>query len=394
MSSHPSSQPVGQVAVRRRFGSRPLTAEAQLSKRHGFRANQRFEPLPAPTGAQPYRLDLESVVGADAVSRIRAERRLVFHCAGDTGGVKSPQPQQIVAYWMDQDVARGGADAPAFFYHLGDVVYYHGERAEYYAQFYEPYAEYGAPIVAIPGNHDGDPLPGSPDPSLAAFTETFCSPQPRLTPEAQEVQRDAMTEPNVYWTLTAPFLTMIGLYTNVPEGGRLDEDQIAWLQRELAAAPAEGALLVAMHHPSFSADAHHGGSAYMRSVLDSAVEASGRQPHAVLAGHVHNYQRFTRTLGDLQVPYIVAGAAGYWHLHGMAKDANGQSLPKGWQTPEPGLVLESYVDDRHGYLRLTASPTTLNGQYVTVPRQHESWRRGPVAVADSFTIDLATHTVR
>jgi phosphoribosylcarboxyaminoimidazole (NCAIR) mutase len=42
-----------------------------------------------------------------------------------------------------------------------------------------------------------------------------------------------------------------------------------------------------------------------------------------MTGHVHNYQRFTRPLNGRDVPYIVAGAGGYWHLHTMAHDTTG-----------------------------------------------------------------------
>jgi Calcineurin-like phosphoesterase len=55
--------------------------------------------------------------------------------------------------WMEQDAAQ---QFPAFFYHLGDVVYYDGEHASYYQQFYDTYLHYPAPIFAIPGNHDFD----------------------------------------------------------------------------------------------------------------------------------------------------------------------------------------------------------------------------------------------
>jgi hypothetical protein len=85
---------------------------------------------------------------------------------------------------------------PAFFYHLGDVVYYYGEASEYYPQFYEPYVHYPAPIFAIPGNHDGDlpPQPGdaqsqpsqpsTQEPtqqvqSLDAFVRNFCADAPQ-----------------------------------------------------------------------------------------------------------------------------------------------------------------------------------------------------------------------
>jgi len=150
-----------------------------------------------------------------------------------------------------------------------------------------------------------------------------------ITKDAGDVSRDAMTQPNVYWTLNAPFATIIGLYTNVPEGGRLDDNQINWFKSELSNAPIDKALLVAMHHPIYSADRYHTGSEYMGQILEGAIQKTGRMPDAVFAGHVHNYQRFTRIMNDRDVPFIVAGAGGYWHLHYIAKDQDGNKL----QTP-------------------------------------------------------------
>jgi len=50
---------------------------------------------------------------------------MVFHICGDTGGVKNPGPQQLVASAMEADAMNTTADGEAaFFYHLGDVVYY------------------------------------------------------------------------------------------------------------------------------------------------------------------------------------------------------------------------------------------------------------------------------
>lgn len=379
-----SAVPVAPVSRRPPLARR---AEDQVIKRHGFRANQTFQPLPPSTGAFPYRLALDAVLGNDAVAAIRDAGKLVLHMMGDTGGVKSPQPQQIVAATMEKDFTAPAGGRPAFLYLLGDVIYYNGERSEYYPQLYEPYATYPAPILAIPGNHDGDPIAGG-EPSLAAFVDNFCTTTPRLAAEAQETHRDTMVQPNVFWTLRAPFVTIIGLYTNVPEGGRLDDHQIAWLRAELAAAPRDAFLLVTLHHPLYSADAHHGGSAHLGGVLDTAFQGAGRTPDAVFTGHVHNYQRFTRPLGGRRVPYVVAGAGGYWHLHPMARDQAGNRLPKPWPVPDSDVTLENYVDDRHGYLRLTASATTLQGEYVTVPRPQESWDNGPVTVADFFSLNL------
>lgn len=381
----PASQP-------RRFGRTRRSAAEQLQRDAGIQSNQTFQPLPAPTGAYPYRMDLATVLGQPAVDAIQQAGQLVFHCAGDTGGVQQPQPQTIVAMTMEQDVRN--APAPSFLYHLGDVVYYNGQKSVYYPQFYEPYANYPLPIMGIPGNHDGDPLDPTTEPSLAGFVENFCAPRPVLTPEAQETHRDAMTQPNVYWTLRAPFVTVVGLYSNVPEGGKVDNDQVSWLHAELVAAPP-GAVIVAVHHPPYSADAHHGGSAAMGALIDGAIASSGRVPDAVLTAHVHNYQRFTRTVQGRQVPYIVAGAGGYWHLHAMAAATPGGAAPEpGWRAAGPDdVTLEQSVADRHGFLRLTVSASALQGRYITVPRPQESWSNGPVAVADAFRVDLSGHTV-
>src|SRR6266851_1086605 len=271
----------------RRIPTRVIApATLELNILHPRQPNQAQQPLPAPTGKSPYHLKLDSVLTSAQMQAIQSAQRLVFHVAGDTGGVKAPQDQHDVALHMEADFdTTDSAAHPAFFYNLGDVVYYYGEASQYYSQFYEPYQLYPAPILAIPGNHDGDVQ----DPSvasLAAYVENFCAPTPRLTKEAGDVSRDAMTEPNVYWTMETPFATIIGLYTNVPEGGWLDDKQIAWLTGELSAAPVGKALIVAMHHPIYSADVLHSGSKYMATVLEHAIQQSSRWPDLVIAGHV------------------------------------------------------------------------------------------------------------
>ncbi len=199
-----------------------------------------------------------------------------------------------------------------------------------------------------------------------------------------------MTQPNVYWTLEAPFLTVIGLYTNVPEGGRIDSEQLQWFISELRAAPPNQALFVTAHHPSFSTDSHHSGSAYMLKTLDYAFQQAGRWPDAVFSGHVHNYQRFTREVGGRHIPYIVAGAGGYWHLHYMAKLPDGNKLPVPYHVPDAQATLENYCDDRHGFLRLMVTPTQVVGEYFGCPRPQESWRADSERI-DAFALDLRSH---
>ncbi len=380
MSQQPS-QP--QMQQGRRFGSG--STGVQVSIRHHGQSNQPFRPLPPPSGIAPYHLRLDDILPADQMAAIRASGRIVFHVAGDTGGVRSPQPQILVAMKMEEQFnLPNPVDRPAFFYNLGDVVYYYGDIDQYYPQFYEPYAHYPAPIFAVPGNHDGDVLDGT-TPSLAGFVENFCATAAHLTPQSGDTPRDAMTQPHVYWTLDAPFMTIIGLYTNVPEGGEIDDQQMSWFANELRTAPREKALVVTAHHPPYSADAHHGGSTLMKLVIDQAVEASGRMPDLVLSGHIHNYQRFTRQLQNgWEVPYIVAGGGGYWHLHYMAKQPDGSDIQVPYTVPNSDVTLEGYQDRRHGFMRLVAGPTGIVGEYFTVPRPQESWSDAAVRAESRF----------
>ncbi len=121
---------------------------------------------------------------------------------------------------MAADVAGGRHRCPSLPFHLGDVVYNFGEAEYYYDQFYEPFRAYDRPIFAIPGNHDGLLRPQygvRADARAAAFIANFCAPTPGR-PGAGGLARTTMTQPGVYFTLDAPFVSIIGLYTNVLEG--------------------------------------------------------------------------------------------------------------------------------------------------------------------------------
>src|SRR5262249_35848326 len=93
--------------------SRPLrSASEQLAGAAAPSHPQPFQPLPPPTGKPPFRLELEAVIGAPAVDAIEKAGVLTFHAVGDTGGVKSPESQVIVAMWMERDF--GGQTPPTF----------------------------------------------------------------------------------------------------------------------------------------------------------------------------------------------------------------------------------------------------------------------------------------
>ena len=69
-----------------------------LAERAPGAPSQPFRPLPKPTGKPPFRLKLEKVIGSARTKAIERDGVIVFHTFGDSGGVKSPQPQEIVAH--------------------------------------------------------------------------------------------------------------------------------------------------------------------------------------------------------------------------------------------------------------------------------------------------------
>src|SRR5579863_10349902 len=231
-------------------------------------------PVPAPTAP----VVLQDIVGADFLAPVVAAKRISFHSVGDTGASSTAaiSHEATVADAMAADLAAATAGAtPAFCFHLGDVIYNFGEAEYYYDQFYEPFREYDRPIFAIPGNHDGAVTytggGGAPDePTLQSFIANFCAATPGTPQSAGGLARTTMTQPGVYWTLDAPFVSIIGLYTNVLEGPGVITDQggiypvlsgdkqYGWLVSELTRlAPDRKALkravIVTCHHPPASA---------------------------------------------------------------------------------------------------------------------------------------------
>jgi hypothetical protein len=353
--------------------------------------NTSFRPLPPPTGATPFRLDLKSIISDADYQAILADRKLTFHLNGDMGGVNYGVPQELVASGMegDFDATKPASENAAFLYITGDCVYFNGEIAQYYSQFYEPYTHYPAPIFAVPGNHDGENLTtGS---SLDGFVRNFCAPAPVHLPEAGESNRTAMTQPNVYWTLLTPFVNIVGLYSNVPEGGEIQAPQSDWLINELKTLPKDVPIFVALHHPVYSADVFHSGSTHMKTLLETAATAAGRHPDMVLSGHVHDYQRLTKSLPDgTQVPYIVAGSGGYHNLHAIMK-VNGERMitPSVFDDKQGDPVtLEKYSDDHWGFSRLEVTDKMVTGRFYQVPRPQDSFSKGNQLV-DYFEFDLA-----
>jgi hypothetical protein len=102
--------------------------------------------------------------------------------------------------------------------------------------------------------------------SLDGWVDYFMRAQPDVDPISKDAPRVGLNLPNVYWTLVTQFATLIGMYTNVPEGGSIDSVQQQWVTNEFATAPKDRALILALHHPIYSFDVHHSGSSKPRRI--------------------------------------------------------------------------------------------------------------------------------
>lgn len=283
---------------------------------------QKLQPIPA--AKRTPTMTLADVIGTQGETDVANSGAISFHAVGDTGR-SANSPQGAVAEAMATDFNVGApASSPAFFFHLGDVIYGPNKDVSYRPEFYEPYVHYPGKIIAIPGNHDGEIFPKTDPTTCKAFQANFCAPSQTVPPIAGTIFRQTMNQPAVYWLLDAPYVQIVGLYSNAAEnpgfisGAIPGQAQKTWLLatlKTLAKQRKNGprkALVFATHHPPFSSGGHSG-STQMLAEIDGICQQAGIMPDLFLSGHAHSYQRYTRQPGShagLQIPYIVAGTGG------------------------------------------------------------------------------------
>jgi len=357
-----------------------------------------LEPIPPPK-REPTMI-LDNIIGKDGLQQIQRSGSITFHAVGDTG---SPDTMtEIISGAMADDYnIADPATAPAFLFHLGDVIYYDNTDAGYLSQFYTPYKHYPGKIIAIPGNHDGE-LFKYDDPnqvgvgqvnSLDAFQENFCQDQTGVPPAAKTIYREMISQPAVYWYLNAPFVDIVALYSNVADGpGYIADDNVIgssqkdWLTQTLTnietqrqAGPRK-ALIIAVHHPPFSGGGHSP-SVQMLKDIDDSCQQAGIMPDAVISGHSHNYQRFTRYSSfnnvNMQIPYYVVGCSGHGIQHVGYAD---------------GSMVDDHTFDSslygYGYLTITANATQIIIKFTQVDQ--DSIKQ---PYDKTIVVDLATNQI-
>jgi hypothetical protein len=348
-------------------------------------------PIPPVKGDSS--MDLAGIIGESGTREIEQLGEIRFHALGDSGVNHATDAEQVAEDMTTDFKASAGGLNPAFLFHLGDVVYGPGKESHYGERFYTPYRRYPGKIIAIAGNHDGEVKSKEDAPSLSAFRAHFCADEATIPPQASGsgIFRENMTQPGVYWLLDAPFVRIIGLYSNLlenpgflqgkTESGHDDSSQLDWLKNTLttiAKNPVKKALVIATHHPPYS-QSGHSGSTEMSQSIDEICNSTGVFPDAFFSGHAHNYQRYTRRFGGKQIPYYVIGTGGISTQKAPA--ATGQPADESNQTTYDAAL------QAMGYLFVTISATQLKTEFWQMGQEHTN-------PFDPLTVDLKTHLLK
>jgi hypothetical protein len=120
----------------------------------------------------------------------------------------------------------------------------------------------------------------------------------------------------------------------------------------------------------------------MLADIDAICKRTGVWPHVVLSANAQNYQRFTRTVDNMQIPYIVAGNGGHSVARLEEEREPALRVPTALALDGDNVIFENYDDTDFGFLRITVGQGQLRIGYQPVP--------GNQTTGDSVAVDLKT----
>jgi Icc-related predicted phosphoesterase len=269
-----------------------------------------------------------------------------FTDPSDTG-VSNPAARRAI-------VERIAALKPAFVLMTGDLVLKGGSARDWKVWDAEtkPLRDAGVPVFPVPGNHD---LNG--DPTMSNMASRF-----------------PMLKQRPWYMVRAGNVMCYMLNSDDDQPGN---PQWFWLEQQLLAVPANVDFLVfVLHHPPYTRSANHmlgGGHGARPSEKRLATMLEQRQPQMrqrmiVIAGHVHNYERYEHG----GVTYLVSGGGG----------ATPYEVPRAPQDPyrEPGPT--------YHFVRFFCAGHHLRAEMekLELSAGQSQW-----AVKDSFALNAPAH---
>lgn len=231
-----------------------------------------------------HRYPLPGAMSLGSLTDRNAVRVLAF---GDFGSGSRAQRQlasDMLAYHKENPFDLGIT--------VGDNFYPRGLSSplhrRWQSQWEDLYTPLGIEFYAILGNHDlGD--------SASPFAQVL-----------RTKRSTSWRMPAAYYTFSAGPVQFFGIDTNK---GRLNAEQLAWLESELKKSTASWKVVYG-HHP-FKSDGEHGDDTYTRklaALLLPILKAGGADVY--LAGHDHDMQ-YLKPEGELNL--FVSGGGGKGH---------------------------------------------------------------------------------
>ena len=236
----------------------------------------------------------------------RAEKSVRFAVIGDSGTGGSAQMR--VAQRLTQ--ARAGFPFE-FSLMLGDNLYGGEAPSDFAAKFerpYKPLLDAGVKFYAALGNHD--------DPN-----QRFYKP---FNMNGERYYSFKPAEGSVrFFALDSNYM---------------DQAQVAWLEKELAASDSDWKICF-FHHPLYSSGDKHGADTKLRELLEPIFVKHGVD--LVLTGHEHFYERLKPQQG---INYIISGSAAKLRRGNIGKS---EKTAKGFDEDYTFMLMEIVGDQLH-----------------------------------------------
>ena len=201
---------------------------------------------------------------------------------------------------------------------LGDNLYGGESAGDYRRKFEEPYKallDAGVKFYAALGNHD--------EPSQA-FYKPF-------NMNGERFYSFKAPKPGIGSRGGARFFALDSNY--------MQEQQLAWLKKELSASGSEWKIAF-FHHPLYSSGEKHGSNTALREQIEPLFVEHGVD--VVFTGHEHFYERLKPQKG---ITYFVSGAAAKLR-RGNISDESGMTA-KGYDQGYTFMIVEIAGDEMH-----------------------------------------------
>jgi hypothetical protein len=282
-----------------------------------------------------------------------------------------------------QVVDQIASEDPAFLVIAGDFVFrgFHAEDWGFFERAIKPVRDHGIQIFPAIGNHEVGPFPSKTFGGNALREIETDTKEHIVTrglenywkefPQVSQKRWYSVRYANCYFLMLDSELD--------DEESNAEQDQ--WIKTQLDAMPSEvDYIFVVLHRPPYTAIT---GPVYdprpAQIALRKSLEARQQTSRAhiiVIAGHVHNYERYEH--GGVQ--YIVSGGGG-------AAPAKFQRSPDD-RYPNPQFGKNDPNEDQYHYCRVTIDHSRLKFEMMKLVTRGTSTVFEP---RDSFELDITAH---